>query len=150
MKIDSKGLIPLQVAGNAVLVDIRFEEAVATWRMGFGMSILLNELPARLTEIPKDKIIVTACPHKDRSVIAMTCLRARGYDAKYLTDNLTGQAETLLATRVENVVSPNAGLTTLTLAPTPIADRRQKNHRPLSAQYCREESVGFSDFFKKI
>jgi len=65
------------------------------WRMGFGLQIPLNKLPKRLAELPKDKIIVTACPHKNRSAIAMTYLCTKGYDARYLTDGLIGMAENL-------------------------------------------------------
>jgi len=95
MKIDSKRLITLLAEKKAVLVDIRFPEETKAWKMGFGMFIPLNELPARFKELPRDKIIVTACPHKDRSAIAMAYLRTRGYDARYLTDGLTGLAERL-------------------------------------------------------
>ena len=95
MKIDSKRLITLLAEKKAVLVDIRFPEETKAWKMGFGLFIPLNELPARFKELPKDKIIVTACPHKDRSAIAMTYLRTKGYDARYLTDGLTGLAENL-------------------------------------------------------
>lgn len=52
-------------------------------------------MPARLNELPKDKIIVTACPHKDRAIIAMSYLRSRGIPARYLTDGLVGLAENL-------------------------------------------------------
>lgn len=95
MKINSKELIALLVADQAVLVDIRFKEEPGAWRMGIGVYIPLNELPARYKELPKDKIIVTACPHKDRSNIAAQYLRLKGYDAKYLTDGLIGMAENL-------------------------------------------------------
>jgi len=95
MKIDSKRLITLLAEKKAVLVDIRFKEEVMAWRMGFGLQIPLNELPKRLAELPRDKIIVTACPHKDRSSIAMTYLRTKGYNARYLTDGLIGLAENL-------------------------------------------------------
>lgn len=95
MKTDSKRLIKLLTEKKAVLVDIRFPEEVAAWRMGFGLFIPLNELPKRYTELPKDKIIVTACPHKDRSSIAMAYLRSKGYNARYLTDGLIGLAEAL-------------------------------------------------------
>lgn len=95
MKIDSKKLITLLTEKKAVLVDIRFPEETKAWRMGFGLFIPLNELPKRLAELPKDKIIVTACPHKDRSSIAMAYLRTKGYNARYLTDGLTGLAENL-------------------------------------------------------
>ena len=95
MKVDSKKLITLLTEKKAVLVDIRFSEETKAWKMGFGLHIPLNELPKRLAELPKDKIIVTACPHKDRSSIAMTYLRTKGYKAKYLTDGLIGLAENL-------------------------------------------------------
>lgn len=95
MKIDSKRLITLLTEKKAVLVDIRFPEETKAWKMGFGLYIPLNELPRRLSELPKDKIIVTACPHKDRSSIAMAYLRTKGYKAKYLTDGLIGLAENL-------------------------------------------------------
>jgi len=78
-----------------VLVDIRFPEETKAWKMGFGLFIPLNELPRRFRELPKDKIIVTACPHKDRSAIAMAYLRTKGYNERYLTDGLSGLAENL-------------------------------------------------------
>ena len=95
MKTDSKKLLKLLEEKKAVLLDIRFSEETRAWRMGFGLFIPLNELPKRLAELPKDKIIVTACPHKDRSSIAMAYLRTKGYNARYLTDGLTGLAEAL-------------------------------------------------------
>ena len=95
MKVDSKRLLTLLTEKKAVLVDIRFREEAAAWKMGFGLHIPLNELPKRLAELPKDKIIVTACPHKDRSSIAMAFLRTKGYNARYLTDGLIGLAENL-------------------------------------------------------
>ena len=95
MKIDSQKLITLLAEKKAVLVDIRFPEETKAWKMGFGLYIPLNELPRRLAELPKDKIIVAACPHKDRSAIAMAYLRTKGYKARYLTDGLIGLAENL-------------------------------------------------------
>jgi rhodanese-related sulfurtransferase len=95
MKASSKQLLKLIEEKKVVLVDIRFPEEVKAWRMGFGLFIPLNELPKRYKELPKDKIIVTACPHKDRSSIAMAYLRTKGYNARYLTDGLTGLAEAL-------------------------------------------------------
>ena len=105
MKIDSKELIPLLRTGKAVLVDIRFPEEVAAWRTGFAVAIPLNELPARFKELPRGKVIVTACPHKDRSAIAMTYLRTQGYNAKYLTDGLIGLAEQLRGDRAKDFVA---------------------------------------------
>lgn len=95
MKASSTQVLRLLEEKKAVLVDIRFPEEVRAWKMGFGLFIPLNELPNRHQELPKDKIIVTACPHKDRSAIAMAFLRNKGYNARYLTDGLIGLAENL-------------------------------------------------------
>jgi rhodanese-related sulfurtransferase len=102
MKIDSKGLAPLLTNGKAILVDVRFRQEVAAWHTGFALNIPLNELPKRLKELPRDKTIVAACPHKDRSAIAMAYLRSKGYDAKYLTDGLLGLAEYLRGERAKD------------------------------------------------
>lgn len=95
MKTSSKKLLDLLEDGKAVLVDIRYKEEQQAWGPNFGLKIPLNELPDRLDELPKDKIIVTACPHKDRAIIAMTYLRSKGIPARYLTDGLIGLAENL-------------------------------------------------------
>lgn len=95
MKVSSKKLLDLLEDGKAVLVDIRFKEEQQAWGPSFALKIPINELPNRLGELPKDKIIVTACPHKDRAIIAMSYLRSKGIPARYLTDGLIGLAENL-------------------------------------------------------
>ena len=95
MKISSKDLVKLLQEKKAVLVDIRFKEEHAVWRMGFGLHIPLNELPKRLKELDRTKLVVTACPHKDRSALAMAYLKTQGFDVKYLEDGLLGLAELL-------------------------------------------------------
>lgn len=95
MKVKSEKLLDLLEDGKAVLVDIRFKEEQQAWGPNFGLKIPLSELPARLNELPKDKIIVTACPHKDRAIIAMSYLRSKGVPARYLSDGLIGLAENL-------------------------------------------------------
>ena len=108
MKIDSKELVHLLTRGKAVLVDIRFKEEVAAWHTGFAVNIPLNELPKRLKELPRGMVIVAACPHKDRSAIAMAYLRSKGYDAKYLTDGLIGLAELLRGERAQDFMEAMA------------------------------------------
>lgn len=95
MKMSSNKLLDLLEDGKAVLVDIRFKEEQQAWGPSFALRIPLNELPARLEDLPKDKLIVTACPHKDRAIIAMSYLRSKGIKARYLTDGLIGLAENL-------------------------------------------------------
>lgn len=95
MKINSKELIDLLKQGKAQLIDIRFKEEYSAWNVQPSVSIPLNELPQRLKDIDTNKVIVTACPHKDRAIIAMVYLRSKGIDARYLTDGLIGLAENL-------------------------------------------------------
>lgn len=105
MKMDSKGLIKLLKEGKAQLIDIRFPEEYAAWTVGPSKSIPLNELPARLSEIDTSKIVVTACPHKDRAAVAMVYLRSKGIKAKYLTDGLLGLAENLRGDNAESFMN---------------------------------------------
>ncbi len=95
MKMDSMGLIKLLKQDKAQLIDIRFKEEYIAWKVGPSLNIPINELPDRLNELKLDKIIVTACPHKDRAIVAMAYLRSMGIKAKYLTDGLIGLAENL-------------------------------------------------------
>ena len=95
MKITSKELLPLLKERKVQFVDIRFKEEFDAWRMVFGTNIPINELPKRLNELDKNKVIVTACPHKDRATIAMVFLKTKGFNAKYLEDGLVGLAEAL-------------------------------------------------------
>ena len=105
MKMDSKGLIDLLKQGKAQLIDIRFPEEYAAWKVGPSNNIPLNELPKRLDELDKNKIIVTACPHKDRATIAMVYLRSKGIQAKYLTDGLIGLAENLRGDNAKDLIN---------------------------------------------
>ncbi|MBC6491301.1 rhodanese-like domain-containing protein [Flavihumibacter stibioxidans] len=95
MKIGSEQLVALLKKGEAILIDVRFLEEYKSWNMPVAKHIPLPELPQRLTEIDKTKIIVTACPHKDRAIIGMLYLKTRGFSVKYLDDGLTGLAEYL-------------------------------------------------------
>jgi rhodanese-related sulfurtransferase len=108
MKIDSKELVELLKKGEVQLIDIRFPEEVAAWRMGFAKNIPLNELPARLGELDKSKIIVTACPHYDRSSMARLYLITKGYRARYLNDGLLGLAELLRGDKARDFVTAPA------------------------------------------
>ena len=95
MKINSVELTVMLEEGTAQLIDIRFKEEFEAWKMGAAVNIPLNELPQRLGELDKTKLIVTACPHKDRAIMARTFLRLNGFNTRYLVDGLTGLAEFL-------------------------------------------------------
>jgi len=93
MKINSVELTVMLEEGTAQLVDIRFKEEYEAWHMPVSINIPINELPKRLNELDKSKVIVTACPHKDRAIMARTFLKLKGYQTRYLVDGLTGLAE---------------------------------------------------------
>jgi rhodanese-related sulfurtransferase len=104
MKIDSKELINLVRDNKAQLIDIRFKEEYEAWRVGFAVNIPLNELPKRINELDKNKLIVTACPHKDRATIAMVYLKTKGFKVRYLEDGLTGLVEFLRGDRARDFI----------------------------------------------
>lgn len=95
MKISSEKIVALLEEDEAVLLDIRFVEEQAAWGMDYTIKMPLSELPNRFSELPKDKLIVTACPHKDRAIIAMVYLKSKGYNVAYLEDGLIELAEYL-------------------------------------------------------
>jgi rhodanese-related sulfurtransferase len=95
MKINSVELTVMLEEGKAQLVDIRFKEEYEAWHMPASINIPINELPTRLHELDKSKLIVTACPHKDRAIMARTFLKLQGYNTRYLVDGLIGLAEFL-------------------------------------------------------
>lgn len=95
MKIKTVEMLNMLEEGTAVLIDIRFPDEFRAWHMGFSKNIPLNELPKRLNELPKDKLIITACPHNDRANIARMFLVLHGYKAKYLSDGLLKTADYL-------------------------------------------------------
>ncbi len=88
MKIKTPEMLALVENGEAVLVDIRFPEEYAIWHVKGAINIPINELPKRFHELPKDKLIITACPHYDRSSMARIFLSLQGFNAKYLSDGL--------------------------------------------------------------
>ena len=92
MKINSVELAVMLEEGTAQLIDIRFKEEYEAWNMPASINIPINELSSRLNELDKSKVIVTACPHKDRAIMARTFLKLKGYDTRYLTDGLIGLA----------------------------------------------------------
>ncbi|MCJ7764459.1 MAG: rhodanese-like domain-containing protein [Thiovulaceae bacterium] len=105
MKIKSREMLELYVQGKAQLIDIRFKEEYEAWHLGIGKNIPLNDLPARLGELDRSKLIVTMCPHSDRAGIARLYLKLNGFDARYLTDGLLGTADYLRGDRAEDFMT---------------------------------------------
>ncbi len=79
-KIDAPIFFQKWVQGEAVLLDVRAPEEREFLSFPFALEIPINELPARLDEIPRDKIVATLCTAGDRSNVAFAYLQAQGFD----------------------------------------------------------------------
>ncbi len=88
MKIQTEEMLTLLKENKAQLIDVRFREEFEAWHIGVSKNIPLNELPDRLNELDKHKLIITACPHNDRASIARVFLKLKGYHVRYLSDGL--------------------------------------------------------------
>ena len=105
MKIGIPEMLHLYKQGSVQIVDIRFREEHQVYSFGFMKHIPLNELPDRLKELDKSKIIVTVCPHYDRAEIARTFLTLKGYQSKYLVEGLLGLADYLRGDRAKDFIN---------------------------------------------
>lgn len=104
MKIQTKEMLALVSSDQAQFIDIRFKEEFEAWHMGFAKNIPLNELPKRLSELDKNKLIITACPHNDRANIARMYLQLKGYRVKYLSDGLLSSAKYLRGDKAKTFI----------------------------------------------
>ncbi|MCD6375584.1 MAG: rhodanese-like domain-containing protein [Caldisericaceae bacterium] len=95
MKIGLNELFELLIKDQVQFIDIRFKEEYQAWQFPFAKNIPLNELPDRLSELDKNKLVVTACPHYDRAIMARIFLVTQGFKARYLVDGLLGMANFL-------------------------------------------------------
>ena len=104
MKVSSEDIVNLLISGDAILLDIRFEEEQQSWAMPYAVAMPLPEIPGRIGELDKSKTIVAACPHRDRAIIAMMYLKSKGFDVKYLNAGLLGLAEYLRGDRAREFI----------------------------------------------
>ena len=88
LRIDLETFIEKFNNGEAVLVDIRMPFEKKVWNLPFAIDIDAESLKEKYTELPKDKLIVTACPGNNRSPFAAMFLIDKGYNAKYLEEGL--------------------------------------------------------------
>jgi rhodanese-related sulfurtransferase len=105
MKIEIPEMLDLYKQGTVQIIDIRFSEEYQAYNFSFIKNIPLNELPERLGELDKSKIIVTICPHYDRAEIARTYLTLKGFRSKYLVDGAVGLAEYLRGDKARDFIN---------------------------------------------
>lgn len=79
-KIAFDKAIELKNENRAFIIDVRTKEENDYMKFDFAENIPLSEIPDRIEEIPKDKIIVLFCVSSTRSSIAYTYLKLLGYE----------------------------------------------------------------------
>ncbi len=102
-KMDAEGFINAYNKNEAILLDVRYPFELNAWKLTFSLDIPLNELPDRLNELPKDKLIVCACPESYRSNIARQYLISKGYKAKTLSCGILKLTERLTGGKAKDI-----------------------------------------------
>ena len=95
MKVEIEEFIELYNNKECEFIDVRVPFETDVWKMNFGLFIPANELPDNLDKLPKDKLLVVACPKTTRSIMARMYLAEKGFNAKFLAGGLTGLTEYL-------------------------------------------------------
>jgi rhodanese-related sulfurtransferase len=78
-----------------LLLDIRMDFEIAIWNFPIALNIPANEIPNRLDELPKDKLIIVGCPTVNRSVTVSAYLKTKGFNSKFLGGGLSELAAIL-------------------------------------------------------
>lgn len=82
----------LAETSHAILVDVRSPESHAAGFIPGSLHIPRKELPNRLKELPKGKMIIAYCSDLgcQSSLKATLALRQAGYDARHMIGNFKG------------------------------------------------------------
>ncbi len=92
--------------GEAVLLDLRSPEETQFLALPFALHIPLNELPDRLDEIPRDKLVATLCPGGSRAAVGYIYLRSKGFDnVRIFRGALPGLIEELKPGRIRSLIA---------------------------------------------
>lgn len=79
-----KEILPQQLAGNRaeyLILDVREPEEIERASLPGTLNIPMNEVPARLDEIPRDRPIAVLCHHGARSAQIALFLESEGIPA---------------------------------------------------------------------
>ncbi len=90
------GIAALIKNNDVFFLDVRTQEEYKFLQFPFTHHIPLNELPDRLEEVPKDKLIITCCSAIVRAAIAYAYLLEKGYEKVKIFLGTSEQLATLL------------------------------------------------------
>lgn len=96
--IDAQSLwSKLQKNENLFLLDVRDKDEFSEFKIPGSTNIPLTELfkQENISKIPKEKEIITICPHGNRAMVAMFALTRNNIDAHILEGGLAGWSQVL-------------------------------------------------------
>jgi len=91
--------------GNVVLLDIRMDFETAVWNFPIALNIPADQIPDRLNELPKDKLIIVGCPTVNRSITVSAYLKTQGFNSKFLGGGLSELAAVLKGKMAKELLS---------------------------------------------
>ena len=83
--------------GNVFLLDVRDADEFSDFKIPGSVNIPLHDIfkEEYFSKIPKDKEIVTICPHGNRAMVATFALAKNGIESSTLTGGLAGWSQVL-------------------------------------------------------
>jgi rhodanese-related sulfurtransferase len=73
---------------NKIILDVRSAEEAAEGKIGWALTIPLDDLQSRLSDLPKDKEIIIHCGSGMRAQMAFNVLQNAGYQSRFLADKV--------------------------------------------------------------
>lgn len=91
-------------SGDLFLLDVREPDEFSDFKIPGSVNVPLKDLfdPESVSKIPKNKKIVTICPHGNRAMVATFALIRNGVPAQALMGGLTGWNQLLNPTQVSD------------------------------------------------
>lgn len=87
-KIGVIDTLPMVKEDTAVFLDVRTKEETNILNYSFAYNIPLNELPERISELSKEKMIAIFCGASARAAMASMYLQVNGYEkVKLISEN---------------------------------------------------------------
>ncbi len=105
LMIKNDEFIELFKQGKAVLLDIRMDFETAVWNLSIAKNIPAPQVPDRLGELPKDKLIIVGCPTVNRSITVSAYLKTQGFDSKFLGGGLVELMSVLKGRKAKDLLS---------------------------------------------
>jgi rhodanese-related sulfurtransferase len=108
-KVDPHAFIEKWAGGEAILLDVRAAQEIDFVTLPFALAIPINELPQRLNEIPRNKLVAAFCSGGDRAGVAFAYLQTMGFDnVRILKANYAELMEELLPGKLRKLLQGKA------------------------------------------